>query len=143
MRQKELAAALGVSQQMVSKAAQQGMPCDSVEAAREWRRVNLDPTKTKTRKRTADGERLIRERARLVSARADKVAMENAVRRGELAPRALLEQALMSVVSQIVAILESIPAQVKRSSSAITGRELTIIKREIDKARTAMSEAKL
>lgn len=84
---------------------------------------------------------LVDERARLAAEQADKVAMDNAVRRGELAPRALLESALSEAVQRVVPILESIPAQVKRSSSGIKARELATVKREIDKARTAMAEA--
>src|SRR5216683_3495223 len=40
--QRNLAKALEISQPMVSKLAKQGMPLDSVEAAREWRRRHLD-----------------------------------------------------------------------------------------------------
>ncbi len=41
MRQSELAKALGLSKQAVSKLKGQGMPVDSVEAARAWRDENL------------------------------------------------------------------------------------------------------
>lgn len=41
MRQSELARALGLSKQAVSKLKGQGMPVDSVEAARAWRDENL------------------------------------------------------------------------------------------------------
>ncbi len=39
----ELAEALGVGTSQVSKLAGRGMPVDSVDAAREWRRRNLSP----------------------------------------------------------------------------------------------------
>ena len=41
MRQSELARALGLSKQAVSKLKGQGMPVDSVDAARAWRDENL------------------------------------------------------------------------------------------------------
>lgn len=41
MRQSELARALGLSKQAVSKLKGQGMPVDSVESARAWRDENL------------------------------------------------------------------------------------------------------
>lgn len=47
MLKKELAAELGISAAMVTKLAQRGMPTDSLTAAREWRRRNLDPGKVK------------------------------------------------------------------------------------------------
>lgn len=47
MLKKELAAELGISAAMVTKLAQRGMPTDSLTAAQEWRRRNLDPGKVK------------------------------------------------------------------------------------------------
>lgn len=44
---KELATALGISAAMVTKLSQRGMPVDSVEAAKDWRRRNLSPLHTK------------------------------------------------------------------------------------------------
>ena len=47
MNQKQLAAALGISPQMVSKLAKRGMPCDTVERAERWRRRHLEPARMK------------------------------------------------------------------------------------------------
>ena len=47
MLKKELAAALGISPAMVSKLAKRGMPVDSVERARRWRKRHLDPGRVK------------------------------------------------------------------------------------------------
>jgi hypothetical protein len=41
-----LADELGISRQAVSKLAQRGMPTHDPDAAREWRRRNLNPAKT-------------------------------------------------------------------------------------------------
>jgi hypothetical protein len=39
----QLAKELGISKGQASKCAKRGMPCDDVEAARRWRRRNLEP----------------------------------------------------------------------------------------------------
>ncbi len=43
MLKKDIAAALGISGAMVSKLVKRGMPTDSVERARRWRKRHLDP----------------------------------------------------------------------------------------------------
>ncbi len=47
LTRKDLAAALGVSEQLVSVHAKRGMPTHSVAAAIAWRRHHLDPTRTR------------------------------------------------------------------------------------------------
>lgn len=47
LTQIQLAAALGLSQPAVSQCVKQGMPTDSVEAARRWRECNLHPGRAK------------------------------------------------------------------------------------------------
>ena len=47
LTQIQLAAALGLSQSAVSQLAKQGMPTNSIAAARAWREANLDPARAK------------------------------------------------------------------------------------------------
>ncbi len=47
MLKKELAQLLGVSESMVSRHAKQGMPTDSVERAKRWRKRHLEPGRVK------------------------------------------------------------------------------------------------
>ncbi len=47
MNKTELAGALGISRQMIYKLIKQGMPVDSVESAKQWRKKALNPYKTK------------------------------------------------------------------------------------------------
>ena len=47
MNKTELARLLGVSRQMIYKLIDQGMPIDSVESAKQWRRKALNPLRTK------------------------------------------------------------------------------------------------
>lgn len=90
-----------------------------------------------------DESNLTAARARLAAEQADRVSMDNAVRRSELAPRALLESTLADAARQVVAVLDGVPAQVKRASAGIKSRELDIVKREIDKARAAIAGIRL
>ncbi|SFE41359.1 hypothetical protein [Nitrosomonas sp. Nm166] len=47
MNKTELARALGVSRQAIYRLIEKGMPIDSVESAKQWRKRNLNPYKTK------------------------------------------------------------------------------------------------
>lgn len=47
MKKKDLAQALGISGSMVSRLAKQGMPTDSVSAARAWRELHLETVRMK------------------------------------------------------------------------------------------------
>lgn len=47
MKQKELAALLGVSEAMVSRLVKKGMPTDSLERAQRWRKRHLEPGRMK------------------------------------------------------------------------------------------------
>ena len=47
MNKTDLAGALGISRQMIYKLIKQGMPIDSVESAKHWRKMNLNPYRTK------------------------------------------------------------------------------------------------
>lgn len=47
MKQKELAALLGISGAMVSKLAARGMPTDTLERAMRWRKRHLEPGRVK------------------------------------------------------------------------------------------------
>lgn len=47
MKQKELAALLGVSTAMVSRHVKQGMPTDTLERAERWRKRHLEPSRIK------------------------------------------------------------------------------------------------
>lgn len=47
MTKQELAQALGISSSMVSRLSKRGMPVDSVDRAKRWRRRHLEPGRTK------------------------------------------------------------------------------------------------
>lgn len=91
---------------------------------------------------TAEGKSLVVERARLAREQADRIAMENAEKRGELAPRALLEQAATRFVRQIVKVLEGVPVQLKRKAG-LKKREMDIVRGEIDRIRALAADVDL
>lgn len=83
------------------------------------------------------------ERARLTAAQADKVEMENEVTRAQLAPVSILESVLNHAGAKISALLETIPAGVKRRSPELSERDIGYIQREIVKARNSIATLSL
>ncbi len=78
---------------------------------------------------------LSEERARLAKEQADRVAMENAVRRKELAPIAVVTTTLARVSSQVAAHLEAVPGKVRMRLPHLTNADLDVIQHEIVAAR--------
>lgn len=74
-----------------------------------------------------------KERARQAAETADKLAMENAVRRGELVPVTAMRDAMAKAGSLIRARLESLPAQMKRRLPFLRSADLAVVKQEITK----------
>ncbi len=75
---------------------------------------------TELARRTAAGDLdLAAERARLAKEQADKVAMQNAVSRGELAPVAAMEAVLAAVGTRVGKILDTIPGLVRRRAPGV------------------------
>jgi len=78
---------------------------------------------------------LAAERARLAKEQADKIALQNAVTRRELAPVFLIEEVLAKAGAKVAGILDAIPGQVRRRMPALPSGELDAIASEIAKAR--------
>jgi phage terminase Nu1 subunit (DNA packaging protein) len=73
----------------------------------------------------------------------DRIAMQNAVTRRELAPVATLEMALATMGRKVAAVLESIPVNIKRRSKNLTAEDIAIITGEINRARNIAAAAQL
>lgn len=86
---------------------------------------------------------LATERARLAREQADRVAMENARRRRELAPVSTIETVLARVSRQIAGILEALPVQLRRRSTNLTTEDIEFLQAEIDKARMVAANLKV
>jgi phage terminase Nu1 subunit (DNA packaging protein) len=94
--------------------------------------------------RAASGDLdLAGERARLAKEQADRVAMQNAVTRAELAPVALIEQVLFAAASKVAGIFDGIPGLVRRRVPRLTRDELDLIAGEIAKARNMVASMSL
>ena len=83
------------------------------------------------------------ERARLLRAQSEKLERENRIADGEVAPVEVLTAALADVLSQMVAILESIPMNIKRAVPALSARDIEMIKKEIVKCRNLAADANI
>lgn len=90
--------------------------------------------------RAASGDLdLATERARLAREQADKVAMQNSVTRGELAPVILIEEVLTKAGSRIAGIFDAIPGMIRRRVPKLSTGELDLIAAEIAKARNVVA----
>jgi phage terminase Nu1 subunit (DNA packaging protein) len=83
------------------------------------------------------------EKARLYAAQADKIEMENAVARGELAPVSVLEDVLTRAGTKVSAAMDAIPTALKRRLPNLTDADLTVVRRELAKARNAVASLSL
>lgn len=142
--QAKFAALVGVTQPVVSGLLARGVLTKG-DAAGNWLLAYCGQLRDSAagRERTVGQWDLDTERARLASAQADKIEMENAVRRGELAPVAILESVLTRAGSIISATLEAIPATLKRRFPSLTADDVTVIRKELASARNAMAALSL
>jgi phage terminase Nu1 subunit (DNA packaging protein) len=80
MNKRELAKGLGISRQMAHRLAALGMPTDTIEGARAWRKRHLRS------KPKANGQSHVAARTRLVCLQAELLELELAEKRGALVP---------------------------------------------------------
>lgn len=80
---------------------------------------------------------------RLIEAQAEGQEIRNAQLRRELAPVAVIEWTLGKVGSQIAAILDSIPMQLKKRNSKLTASNIELIKREIIKTQNIAAQVQV
>lgn len=83
------------------------------------------------------------EKARLAAAQADLAEMDVAVRRGELAPVAILEAVLARAGGKIAAMLDTIPVMLKQRLPSLTEAEVGLARREIARVRNAAASMSL
>ncbi len=137
--QKELAAALGMSEGQVSKLKRRGMPTDSIEAARAWRSRNVggyvrtdaaaapaaptapaDPAAPGAAPPAGPPLDLGQERAALARAQRLSVEMRNAVQAGEYAPIKLLAQVLASASRAVAERFDHLPGDLRKKCPEMT-----------------------
>jgi hypothetical protein len=97
LTKKALAKELGISRAMLYKLIARGMPVDSIEAAKEWRRINLEPKR--------EPGAVTSEVARLKSAQAEAAELDVAQKLGKVIPledvRIAISEAMVIVGSQL------------------------------------------
>ena len=141
--QTEFGRLIGVSQQAVSDMISRGV-IDRGESAATWLLKCFANQREVSAGRQGDGELdLVEERARLASEQADKVAMQNAVTRQELAPVHTIEDVLTKAGAKVSGILEAIPGAIRRRVPALKAPEMDLIEREISKARNIAASVSL
>jgi phage terminase Nu1 subunit (DNA packaging protein) len=101
--------------------------------AATWLRAYTKHLREQAAGRGADGE-LARERARLAREQADRVAMDNAVNRRELAPVSVLELVLAKMAGDVGSLLQGLVPRVRRRVD-LPGEALRILDEEVTKAR--------
>lgn len=134
---------IGVSQQAVSDMVSRGV-VERGESAHTWLLKVFANLREVSAGRQGDGELdLVAERARLASEQADKVAMQNAVTRRELAPVHLIEDVLVRAGAKVAGILDAIPGAVHRRVPKLKATDVDLIAREIAKARNVAASVTL
>lgn len=86
---------------------------------------------------------LAEERAGLAKAQRERVEMQNAVTRRELAPVILIEEVLAKAGSKVAGILDAIPGMVKRRVSSLPADVLDMISGEVARARNIAAALRL
>ncbi|WP_162260028.1 terminase small subunit [Rhizobacter sp. Root16D2] len=130
--QEQFGELVGVSQPVVSDLLARGILLAGQPAA-TWLRAYTKHLREQAAGRGADGE-LARERARLAREQADRVAMDNAVNRRELAPVSVLELVLAKMAGDVGSLLQGLVPRVRRRVD-LPGDALRILDEEVTKAR--------
>lgn len=93
--------------------------------------------------RSAGDLNLAAERAALSRAQRERIEMQNAVTRGELAPVAAIEEVLAKAGSRVAGILDAIPGMIRRRVASLSAADVDLIAAEIAKARNLAAALRL
>jgi len=135
MTQAEFGELVGISQPVVSGLVSRGVLSPG-DAGGAWLLAYCEHIRLMAAGRGGEGSgELVRERARLAREQADKIAMQNAVARGELAPAHVLEQVLARTGARVGRLLETIPGELKRRHPSLTADDIGAVALTVAKAR--------
>jgi len=139
VKQETFGEMVGITQQTVSNLMTRGI-LEEGGTVGEWLKSYCSNLREMAAGRASSGGLdLATERARLAKEQADKVEMQNAITRGELAPMVLFEQVLTSTASKVAGIFDAIPGMVRRRVPQLTAAEIDMITGEITKARNIVA----
>lgn len=134
MTQKDFGLLVGISQPAVSELISRGVLVDG-DTTGNWLLAYCDNLRMQAAGRGGDAAgALTAERARLARAQAEKIEMQNAVSRKELAPVALLEQVLATTGTKAKSILATIKGELRRRFPALNAADLQSVDQIIGKA---------
>jgi len=134
-KQAEFGALVGVSQPAVSDMLARGVLSTGANGG-VWLLEYCRHLREMAAGRAASGDLdLATERARLAKEQADKVAMQNAISRNELAPVYLLEEVLAKAGARAAKILDTIPGTIKRREPGLSADTMMAISRDVAKVR--------
>lgn len=144
LSQQDIADHLDMSQQAVSQLMEQlGIDWRSADLS-EIRVAYIRRLREQAAGRSASGDLdLASERAALARAQRDKIEMQNAVTRGELAPVALIEEVLTKAASKVAGVLDAIPGMVRRRVPLLMADDIDLIAAEVAKARNTVAAMSL
>lgn len=130
---------VGISQPTVSDLVSRGVLLDS-DTAGGWLLAYCRNLREVAAGRMAAGDLdLATERAGLARAQREKIEMQNAERRKELAPAFLIEEVLAKAGAKVSGILDAIPGAIKRRESGLSAASVKAIQTEIAKARNVVA----
>lgn len=143
MKQAEFGDLVGISQPAVSDLVRRRVLLDGASGD-EWLLAYCDHLREVAAGRGGDNAlELAAERARLAKEQADKIAMANAVTRGELAPAHLLEEVLAKAGARAGRILETIPGLLRRRLPQLMADDIAEVARIVAKARNIAAGMRL
>ena len=141
--QKQFGDMVGISQPAVSDLLMRGVLADGYSVG-DWLVAYCGNLREVAAGRAASGDLdLAGERAALARAQRERIEMQNAVTRGELAPVALIEEVLTKAASKVAGILDAIPGMIRRRVPLLTADDIERIAMEIAKARNRVAEMSL
>lgn len=142
--QARFAQLVGVTQPVISGLLLRGV-LRSGDTAGNWLLAYCSNLRDAASGRQQSGEKLDLDvqRARLAAAQAERIELENGVKRGELAPADILEQVLAAAGSKVAATLDAIPATLKRRLPMLTDADIGVVRRELAQARNAIAAMSL
>lgn len=110
----------------------------------DWRESSLDDIRViyiralreQAAGRAAAGDLdLATERAGLAKAQRERIEMQNAVTRRELAPMVLMEEVLAKAGSKVAGVLDAIPGMIRRRVASLSSDDIDLIAVQVAKAR--------
>ena len=144
LTQQEIAEHLDLSQGQVSRWLDQ-LGIDWKSACMDEIRVAyIRELREQAAGRAAAGDLdLATERAGLAKAQRERIEMQNAVTRRELAPVVLIEEVLAKAGAKVAGILDAIPGMLKRRCANLVSGDIDLVASEIAKARNLVAAVSL